>query len=118
MTAHNSATYNERLERVLRDHREHGSGSIYFDQHTGEFVRVVGHCRSRGMPVFALMLFIIGFFLTKGFFLAYAGEITYLDRLAGLEAGTAPEQAAAWAMRIDPITRQIAELMTLYLPGL
>ena len=41
--------------------------------------------------------------------MAYLGAITYVDRVAQLEAGNIVEQMGAWAMRADPVTLWIAD---------
>ena len=62
-----------------------------------------------GFPVMGLLLLVGGFFVFKAFMLAAVGPVTYNERLAKLENGTAIEQVGASVLGIDPVTRALAD---------
>lgn len=56
---------------------------------------------------FALMLIVL-FFGFKAFVLSAIGPGTYQIRLNTLKNGTIVEQAGAWALGLDPVTRAVS----------
>lgn len=65
----------------------------------------------RFFPIKGLAFLILGFFLFKAFMLASLGEVTYNERVAKLNQGTALEQAGAQVMQIDNATAFLAGFM-------
>ncbi len=64
--------------------------------------------RQRGIPLRAVVLLIVGFFVFKGMVMAHTGSTIYGERVAALKEGTMVEQAGAFLMQTDPITVGIA----------
>ena len=56
--------------------------------------------------------------LYKAVMLAWLGDASYLDRLNELNNGTIAEQAGAWVLQIDPVTRAIADFVQPLIAGL
>ncbi len=71
--------------------------------------------RQRGIPLRAIVMLIVGFFVFKGMVMAHTGAATYGERIAALENGTLVEQAGAFAMQSDPITVGIAQQLRPFL---
>lgn len=65
--------------------------------------------RQRGIPLRAIVLLIVGFFVFKGMVMAHTGSAIYEERVAALQAGTLIEQAGAFMMQSDPVTIGIAQ---------
>lgn len=65
--------------------------------------------RQRGIPLRAIVLLIVGFFVFKGMVMAHTGASIYDERVAALQNGTVIEQAGAFVMQSDPITIGIAQ---------
>ena len=61
----------------------------------------------------ATSIALLAFLGFKGFLLAHLGALTYVDRVAKLEAGSIVEQMGAWAMRADPVTLWIADQISM-----
>lgn len=64
--------------------------------------------RQRGIPLRAVVMLIVGFFVFKGMVLAHTGTATYGERIDALKNGTMIEQAGAFVMQSDPVTVGIA----------
>lgn len=65
--------------------------------------------RQRGIPLRAVVMLIVGFFVFKGMVMAHTGASIYGERVAALQQGTVIEQAGAFVMQTDPITIGIAQ---------
>lgn len=105
----NYAKFNKRLNTIEKRHQKLSSGYVRLEERNGLLVPVRRAKTRRGFPVRGLFLTLVMFLGFKGFLLAYLGAITYVDRHAQLEQGSAIEKAGAWAMRPDPATVWIAE---------
>jgi len=80
----------------------------------------VGKVRSDGLIVFeprrrlpkiplrGLLYVALGFVFFKAVVLAHLGAVTYEARIARLAEGHSLEQAGAWVMQPDPLTRRVA----------
>ena len=66
--------------------------------------------RRRGFPFKLLTMFVLGFLGLKVFMVASVGPMTYNERLAKLENGTAIEQAGAKVLAIDPVTEKLSSM--------
>ena len=71
--------------------------------------------RQRGIPLRAVVLLIVGFFVFKGMVMAHTGSTIYGERVAALQEGTLVEQAGAFLMQTDPITIGIAQQLRPFL---
>lgn len=57
----------------------------------------------------SVILFLLAFFVFKGFLIANIGVAGYDERVAKLETGNAVEVAGAWVMQVDPLSELIAQ---------
>ena len=64
--------------------------------------------RSIAVPFKTLLLLGILFFIFKALVLSSIGPGTYQIRLGKLQSGTVIEQAGAWVLGIDPVTKAIS----------
>ncbi|MEO3415567.1 hypothetical protein AAFO92_12995 [Roseovarius sp. CAU 1744] len=71
--------------------------------------------RQRGIPLRAIVLLVVGFFVFKGMVMAHTGSAIYDKRVAALNEGTLVEQAGAFMMQSDPITVGIAQYLRPFL---
>lgn len=71
--------------------------------------------RQRGIPLRAVVMLIVGFFVFKGMVMAHTGTSIYGERVAALQEGTVIEQAGAFVMQTDPITVGIAQQLRPFL---
>ncbi len=71
--------------------------------------------RQRGIPLRAVVLLIVGFFVFKGMVMAHTGTTIYDERVDALQAGTMVEQAGAFLMQSDPVTLGIAQQLRPFL---
>lgn len=62
-------------------------------------------------PVQKALLFLMVFFVLKGFILASHGEDVYNERLASLQNGSLVEAAGATIMGVDPITENVSKFI-------
>lgn len=71
--------------------------------------------RQRGIPLRAIVLLIVGFFVFKGMVMAHTGTAVYDERVTALQSGTVIEQAGAFAMQSEPISIAIADKLRPFL---
>ena len=71
--------------------------------------------RQRGIPLRAIVMLVVGFFVFKGMVMAHTGAAIYDARVDALKSGTMIEQAGAFAMQSDPITVGIAQQLRPFL---
>lgn len=99
-----------RLQNHGRKHAKMTSGYATRVTKDGMIVAVPKRRRSGGLGVLKLIaLMVIGFMSFKVFTLASVGPITYNERIAKLESGTAIEKVGAKALAIDPVTEAVVE---------
>jgi len=109
MTDANYARFNQRLHEIESRHSRRSSGFIRLIDRNGILSPVERTGSRRGLPVRGIVLALLAFLGFKGFLMAHLGAITYVDRIAKLEAGNIVDQMGAWAMRADPVTLWIAQ---------
>lgn len=98
----------KRLKHLGRKHEKMTRGYVTRVDRNG--LLTVKPKRGRGsFPIMGLFLLAGGFFAFKAFMLAAVGPVTYNERLAKLDNGTAIEQAGARVLGIDPVTRALAD---------
>ncbi len=103
----NMRDFGKRVKRINKRHRKLANGYIASVNHDG---LIVAKVRRRGprFPWKGVALCFVAFFAFKGFLLVQLGESTFSDRVQKLENGTIVEQAGAYAMSADPLTKWIA----------
>ncbi|CAA9408832.1 MAG: hypothetical protein AVDCRST_MAG15-1465 [uncultured Rubellimicrobium sp.] len=104
-------SFDDRLNRVSRKHRNLTSGMVY---RLGPDGLISAEPDRRATVRFPLrpLLFIAGVaFVFKVVLFVGLGEGTYMARLSHLQEGRVVERAAAWAMQPDPATRALADLV-------
>ncbi|MCB1349711.1 MAG: hypothetical protein R3D59_13445 [Paracoccaceae bacterium] len=111
MSDANYARFNERLHEIESRHRGTSSGFVRLVERNGILAPAEQSRGRRGLPVRGIVLSLLAFLVFKGILLAQLGAVTYVSRVAQLEAGTIVEQMGAWAMRADPLTLWIADMV-------
>jgi len=103
----NMKDFGKRVRRINKRHRKLANGYMPSVNHDGLIVAKVRRSGPR-FPWKGVALCFVAFFAFKGFLLVQLGEATFNERVQKLEAGTVVEQAGAYAMSADPITKWIA----------
>lgn len=103
----NMKDFGKRVRRINKRHRKMARGFVPSVNHDGLIVARVRRSGPR-FPWKGIALCFIAFFAFKGFLLVQLGQSTYNDRVGKLESGTMVEQAGAYVMSADPVTRWIA----------
>ncbi len=114
MTDANYARFNERLNEIETRHKRRSSGFVRLVERDGILAPAERVRTRQGLPVRGIVLALLAFLGFKGFLLAHLGALTYVDRVAKLEAGSIVEQMGAWAMRADPLTLWIADQLAVF----
>ena len=111
----NQRQFEDRLKSLENKHRAMSRGYVTQMQSDG---LIVARPKRKLMRLSGktLIIFVLGFFLFKGFLLANLGAPTYGERLGYLQNGTAVERAGAVVMQADPVTRFVADKMQPHLP--
>ena len=106
-----SLKFDKRVRTIARKNRRIARG------HT-TYIDAMGVVRKRpsrsgmSLPLTGLMTIAAGFIFFKAVILASAGKPVYLNRVEVLAEGTIFEQAAAWTLQIDPVTRIVASILS------
>lgn len=103
----NMKEFGKRVQRINKRHRKLASGYVPSINHDGLIVARVRRSGPR-FPWKGIALCFVAFFAFKGFLLVQLGQTTYAERVGKLETGTVVEQAGAYAMSADPVTRWVA----------
>ncbi|SMC10734.1 hypothetical protein ROA7745_00541 [Roseovarius aestuarii] len=99
--------FEDRLEKIDTKHAKMARGYKGTIDRDGLIVfRPVR--RRAGVPVKAIVVLLIGFFVFKGMVMAHTGASIYEERVAALKNGTLIEQVGAFAMQPDPVTVGVA----------
>ena len=104
--ADNRDVFDGRLQRIGRKHSQLAHGYELHMQDDGLIVARPKRPRSY-VPPRSLALFFIGFLAFKGVLIASLGPIAYDEKLDALHQGTVIEQAGAWVMMPDPVSREV-----------
>lgn len=106
----NVETYDHFQKRLKGLGRKHAKMTRGYHTKVGKdgLITVVTKRPRRNLPFKGLILMAVGFFAFKAFMLAAVGPVTYNERLAELEGGTAIEQGGAKLLGIDPVTNILA----------
>lgn len=105
-----SLKFDKRVRTIARKNRRIARGHTTYIDALG-VVRKKPARRGINLPIQGLIMLVLGFALFKGVILASAGQAVYDTRLEVLASGNVFEQAGAWALQIDPVTRVIAALL-------
>ncbi len=106
--------FNKRLKCLGRKHAQMTRGYTTIVGKDGLIV-AQPKVKRRWFPVKGLILLVLGFFAFKAFMLVSFGPVTYGERLAKLEDGTAIEQVGAKVLGLDPLTVILADFAGQYL---
>lgn len=113
MTGHNP-NFDRRIKQIVRKHDRLAKGAVRKQREDGLIVARPRMLRPR-FPWRIILIVICTAFVLKTAFLALVGDEAYDARLAALAQGGTLDQAGAWLMHIDPVTRVIADLIAPYL---
>lgn len=100
--------FDQRLRRLTRKHRAMAGGYVTRMRPDGLIVAQPRRAQAR-ISGRSVILFILAFFLFKGFLIANLGPETYGERVGRLRTGTPVEQAGALVMQADPASAWISE---------
>ncbi|KUF09240.1 hypothetical protein [Pseudoponticoccus marisrubri] len=106
--------FQKRQQAVHRKHLRMARGYVTKLDRTGVFVQTPDN-KAAGFGLRTLLLVVLAFALFKIGVLAYLGEEVYAGHVEALRAGSVFEQAGAWLMQADPVTRAAASLVAPYL---
>lgn len=100
-------TFDQRVTYLTAKHRLLANGVSF---KVGPDGLITAHPSRRYLPRFpgrGLMLLLVTAFAFKSALLMVSGEAAYNARLAEMAKGRTVEQAMAWVMQPDPVTRAI-----------
>ncbi|MGR3712795.1 MAG: hypothetical protein ACU0A6_06720 [Shimia sp.] len=103
------AEFHDRLAKIYRQQAKTGRigrKAIAIDRNG--YVIVKGKGRRRSFPWTGLTMVAIAFFGVKGLMMAQFGPDFYSQHVARLADASVVEQAAAWTMQPDPVSRWVA----------
>lgn len=103
--------FEKRVRQIDRRHNKLARGYVHLVERDGLLVPEEASFKSRGFPLRAILLAVIGFVLFKAIIVSQVGLSSYASRLENLAEGGAVEQAGAWLMQIDPLTLAVAEFI-------
>jgi hypothetical protein len=107
--------FDKRLKKIVRRHDKMSNGVVRSVSSDGLIVAKPRLYRPR-FPLKGLLAVLFLGFLFKGFLFAYLGEGAYVERVATLRGGSMLEQAGAWVMQADPVTKLAADGIATILP--
>ncbi|MCC1493970.1 hypothetical protein [Cognatishimia sp. F0-27] len=103
--------FRRRETEVRAKHARMARGYVTkIDKNTGLIVQCPDS-KAAGFGLRLLFAACVGFFLFKAFLFAGLGPETYNSNVLTLQAGSLYEQAGAWLMQADPITRFVGGLI-------
>ncbi len=102
------AEFHERLAKIYRKEAKGRRPRNRVAINRDGYVIVRGAGRRRGIPWSGLMMVAVAFFGIKGAVMAQYGPDFYSQHVARLDGGSVVEQAAAWTMRPDPVSRWVS----------
>ena len=111
----NQKNFSKRVRNINKKRRKLMKGSVVSVNHDGLVIARVSH-RAPKFPWKGVALCFVAIFVFKGFLLVQLGESSFNDRISKLESGTVVEQAGAYAMSADPLTKWIAKNIQSFFP--
>ncbi len=115
MGAAKSLSFQERVNKIDRNHRKMSRGYTRLVERDGMLIPVPARRPRRQIPFAGILLTLSAFFAFKGAMLAHLGPRTYAERIGELGGGDLGEKFGAWAMATDPVTTWIAAQMALFI---
>ncbi|KPA20122.1 hypothetical protein shim_36200 [Shimia sp. SK013] len=103
------AEFHDRLAKIYRQQAKTGRlgrKAVAIDR--SGYVIVKGKANRRSFPWTGLMMVMVAFFAIKGVMIAQFGPDFYSQNVARMADASVAEQAAAWTMSPDPISRWVA----------
>ncbi len=100
--------FNQRLQLLTRKHRAMSQGYTTHIQPDGLIIARPRRARPR-ISLRPVLVFLVAMVAFKGFLIANLGPLAYEERLDRLQQGTVVEQAGAFVMQIDPLSRYAAD---------
>lgn len=107
--------FNKRVSTLDRKHAAMSQGYKTSMRRDGLIVVKPTRRARLGFPLKMLLALAVGFFAFKGLMLAALGDITYNERVAKLNQGSAVERGGAWVMQIDPATKFLSGFISPYI---
>lgn len=104
--------FRKRVRQIDRRHNKMARGYVHLVERDGLLVPKEKSFKSRGFPLRAIVIALVGLVLFKGILVSQVGVSSYSRRLDGLAEGGAIEKAGAWLMQVDPFTLAVAEYFT------
>jgi hypothetical protein len=104
--------FRKRIRQIDRRHNKMTRGYVHLVERDGLLVPKEKSFKSRGFPLRAIVLSLLGLFLFKGILVSQVGVFSYSTRLESLAEGGAIEKFGAWLMQVDPLTLSIAEFVS------
>lgn len=112
---HDYAQFEKRIASVTTKHRQMARGYTAKIGNDGLILVEPKAQRSLfGFRIFLCVVFVI--LLVKSLMITSVGLATYQNRLDALATGTSFEQAVAWGMQPDAVSRYLAENFTKLIP--
>ncbi len=103
------AEFHDRLAKIYRQQAKTGRvGRKSVAVTRDGYLIVKGKGRRRGIPFAGLAMIAVAFFGIKGMLIAQFGPDFYAQEVTRLSEATKVEQAAAFTMRPDPVSRWVA----------
>jgi len=104
-------SYAKRVRKINKKHRKMGNGVVHSVNHDG---LIIARPKRSGVriPLMGIAIGIAAFFAFKVFLLIYLGQATYNDRVDVLQNGSFIEQAGAYVMSADTVTKSLATYVT------
>lgn len=106
-----SLKFDKRVRTIARKNRRLARGYTTYIDEMG-VLRKKQTRQGPQVPVRGLILLTIGFTMFKAFVLVNIGRAAYDLRIDTLNSGTIFEQAGAWMLQVDPLTRFAAGLLS------
>lgn len=111
----NMQDFDKRVSRINKRKRKQSANGVTLVVAEDGLISTRAARRTPRFPWRGVFLTFAVFFALKGMLLAHLGPITYDGRVAKLESGTVFEQAGAFAMKADPVTKWTAETIGKYI---
>lgn len=105
------SSFDNRQKAVRRKHTRMAKGYVTKLNRHGVFIQQPDN-KSKSFVLRKMVLLSVGLFAFKSLVLISLGTEVYQSKVDALGTGTSLEKAGAYVMQIDPVTAQIATLIT------
>ncbi len=109
-------SFGKRAQAVENRHRKLADGFVTKLDRNG-VIRHAPRTKIRFFRPSFIVYVVLGVFLAKAGLLYSMGEQKYQQHLDHLAAGSTVEQFGGMAMQVDPVTREVARVMSAFLPS-